>query len=117
MHRTALGLGLPRAADRVHPEREWAEVMHPWPNPRSLADGLLDDETYDWIADLDAMRASGGLPIVAGEADIARAHELAQAAGFDVSPTGSAGLAGVLAVGDHLAAGERLLVVMSGVAR
>jgi hypothetical protein len=91
--------------------------MRAWPNPHSLADGILDDETYDWIADVDVMRASGGRPVVAGEADIVRAHELALAAGFDVSPTGSAGLAGVLAARGQLDAGERLLLIMSGVAR
>ena len=44
--------------------------MRAWPDPHSLADGILDDETYDWIADVDAMRVSGGRPIVAAEADI-----------------------------------------------
>ena len=106
-----------RAIDRPHPEHEWADVMRAWQDPRSLADGILDDETYDWIADVDVMRASGGRPIVACESDIARAHELMRAAGFDVSATGSAGLAGVLAVGDQLASDERLLVIASGVAR
>jgi threonine dehydratase len=106
-----------RAAGRDRPEREWADVMRAWPNPHSLADGILDDETYDWIADVDVMRASGGRPVVAGEADIVRAHELALAAGFDVSPTGSAGLAGVLAARGQLDTGERLLLIMSGVAR
>jgi hypothetical protein len=91
--------------------------MRPWPDPHSLADGILDDETYDWIADVDAMRASGGQPIIASESDIVRAHGLAIDAGFDVSATGSAGLAGALTVRPALARDERLIVVMSGVAR
>jgi hypothetical protein len=91
--------------------------MQAWPDPHSLADGILDDETYDWIADLDVMTRSGGQPIVAGEAEIVRAHELATAAGFDASPTGSAGLAGALAVHAELGPEGHLLVVMSGVAR
>ena len=99
------------------PERGWPNVMQAWPDPHSLADGILDDETYDWIADVRAMQASGGQPVVATEADIVAAHSLATAAGFDVSPTGSAGLAGALAVRDELAPDERLIVVMSGVAR
>ena len=106
-----------RLAGRPHPERDWADVMRAWPDPHSLADGILDDETYDWIADVDAMRASGGQPIVATEADIVRAHRLAIDAGFDVSATGSAGLAGALTVRHTLARDERLIVVMSGVAR
>jgi threonine dehydratase len=106
-----------RLVGREHPERDWPEVMTAWPDPQSLADGILDDETYDWIADVAAMRASGGRPIVASEADIVRAHAIATAAGFDVSPTGSAGLAGALAARGQLLDDERLIVVMSGVAR
>jgi hypothetical protein len=91
--------------------------MQAWPHPYSLADGILDDETYDWIADIRAMQSTGGQPIVAGEGDIVRAHTMATAAGFDVSATGSAGVAGALAVREQLVDGERLIVVMSGVQR
>jgi threonine synthase len=66
---------------------------------------------------VDAMKASGGEPIVARESEIARAHALATRAGFDVSATGSAGLAGALTVRDALVGDERLILVMSGVAR
>ena len=106
-----------RLARREHPERHWRDVMRAWPQPHSSADGILDDETYDWIADVAAMRASGGRPIVATEADIVRANALATAAGFHVSPTGSAGLAGALAAAGEVTGSERLIVVMSGVAR
>ncbi len=91
--------------------------MRPWPEPHSIADGILDDETYDWIADLRAMVESGGVPIVAPETDIVAAHELAVAAGFDVSATGSAGLAGALTIRHDFHVDERIAVVMSGVAR
>jgi threonine dehydratase len=100
-----------------HPERHWSQVMRPWPAPHSAADGILDDETYDWIADVSVMVESGGSPIVASESDIRRAHELATAAGYDVSPTGSAGLAGLLTIRDRLRRGDRVIVIMSGVAR
>ncbi len=103
------------ALDR--PERYWAKVMRPWPDPHSAADGILDDETYDWIADIQAMVESGGEPFVAPESDIVRAHELAIAAGYPVSHTGSAGLAGVLAARPGIRDGDRIAVVMSGVAR
>ncbi len=106
-----------RITEIDHPERYWAQVMRPWPEPRSLADGILDDETYDWIADVSVMAESGGSPIVAPEADIVAAHELATRAGYAVSPTGSAGLAGLLAIRDELRPGDRVAVVMSGVAR
>ena len=63
-----------RIVDIDHPERYWAQVMRPWPNPMSVADGILDDETYDWIADVSVMVESGGAPIVASEPDIRAAH-------------------------------------------
>jgi threonine dehydratase len=95
----------------------WAELMTPWPDPHSLADGILDDETYDWLGVFDAIGSSGDAPVVAAEADVVAAHELARSAGFDVSPTGSAGLAGLLAIVDTIDPTERVAVVMSGVAR
>ncbi len=106
-----------RIAALDQPQRYWPDVMRPWPDPHSLADGILDDETYDWIAVTSAMVESGGRPIVAAEHEIVRAHDLACAAGYTVSPTGSAGLAGVLALGDQLQPRDRIAVVMSGVAR
>ena len=70
--------------------------MTPWADPRSAADGILDDETYDWLGVLDVVRRSGGRAVVAPEEAIVEAHELGVAAGFRVSPTGTAGLAGLL---------------------
>jgi threonine synthase len=75
-----------------------AELMWPWETtPRSLAHGILDDETYDWLAILRGTAASGGDPLVVDEARLAEAHRLArERTGIDVDPTGSAGLAGLL---------------------
>jgi len=103
----------------ARPSDPWATVMPPWPDPASLADGILDDETYDWIGVLEAIRATGGDTVVASERNIERAHALAHRAGFDASPTGTAGLAGLLEVvdrGESLAT-QRVGVVMSGVTR
>jgi threonine dehydratase len=97
--------------------RRWGELMTVWEQPRSIADGILDDETYDWLGVFEAMVASGGSPVVASEAGIADAHSLARSAGFDVSATGSAGLAGLLATIDSIRPTERVAVVMSGIAR
>lgn len=96
----------------------WARCMEPWPNPGSLADGILDDETYDWLGVLAAMDASGGGPVVAPESDIRAAHELlSRDLSMAVSPTGSAGLAGVMARRSAIGDDERVLVVASGIAR
>lgn len=106
-----------RAADIEHPASRWSELMTVWPEPTSLADGILDDETYDWIGVIGAMGRHGGRPVVAPETCVIEAHRLAHAAGFDASPTGSAGLAGVLAVRDEIAPTEQIAIVMSGVTR
>ena len=48
----------------------WSQLMTPWPDPHSAADGILDDETYDWLAVIDVMRRSGGSPVRrAGDGD------------------------------------------------
>ena len=106
---------LRRAAGFVQPERHWAEVMRAWPDPHSCADGILDDETYDWVAVREAVLASGGRSIIAPESAIHEAHSLATEAGFTVSATGAAGLAGVLADAERGA--DPIAVIMSGVSR
>jgi threonine synthase len=67
--------------------------------PQSVAGGILDDETYDWAVVVEAMVRSGGFPIVADEATLDEANRLArETTGIDVDHTGSAGLAGLLAL-------------------
>ena len=97
----------------------WDECMWPWEvSPFSLADGILDDETYDWVAVCNLMSESGGSPIVAAEKNIVEAYALAhRVTDIDVSPTGSAGLAGVLDIRHEVADDERVAVVFSGVRR
>ncbi len=112
-----LAAALKRSQEFADPTDHWSAVMQPWPEPHSAADGILDDETYDWIADLAVMQASGGQPVVATEAEVLRAHELATSGGFDVSVTGSAGLAGALHVSDELDPDSDIAVVMSGALR
>ncbi len=106
-----------RARGIEHPAQRWAEMMTVWEAPASLADGILDDETYDWVGVLDAVRSSGGRPVVAAESAVIDAHRLAHGAGFDASATGTAGLAGALAMRDEIEPDERVIVVMSGVTR
>ena len=105
----------------LHAGARWAQCMWPWESePTSLADGILDDETYDWVAVCDAMSATRGYPVVSPESDVVRAYELAHSATtIDVSPTGSAGLAGVLTslADGRLSSGDRVGVVFSGIRR
>ncbi len=100
---------------------DWTHYMWPWEHePVSLADGILDDETYDWVVDLREIERTNGRVVVAPETVVRRAAELApRATGIDASPTGTAGVAGLLHdadtgnVPDH---GD-VLVVLSGVRR
>ena len=91
--------------------------MTPWPGPHSIADGILDDETYDWLGVLDVVRCSGGQVIVAPEQAILDAHDLGRQTGIPVSATGTAGLAALLTPSGAPAAGDRVAVVFSGVDR
>lgn len=71
-----------------------SQFMWPWETvPHSIAEGILDDETYDWVAVIRGMRASGGWPVTVSEEQLIEAHHIA---GPGVSATGSAGLAGAL---------------------
>jgi threonine dehydratase len=106
-----LGLSGPAVALR------WSQLMTPWDRPQSLADGIIDDETYDWLGVFDVMRASGGRPLVAPEEAIAKAAAVGAATGIPVSPTGAAGLAGLLVEDGHPAEGEQVAVIFSGVNR
>jgi threonine synthase len=87
----------------VEAARDRSRFMWPWEDvPVSLAHGILDDETYDWWEAVKGMRYTGGGPLVADEENLARANTLAREyTGINVSATGSAGLAGLLAAGDH----------------
>jgi threonine synthase len=95
--------------------------MWPWEQePTSIAEGILDDETYDWLAVLRGMAESGGVPVVAAEATLKEAHDLARThTGVAVSYTGSAGLAGLLRLQRDgvIGAGERVVLIFSGVER
>jgi threonine synthase len=76
--------------------------MWPWEDePHSVAEGIIDDETYDWFAVVRAMVRTGGFPIPATEAALETAGELGrEATGIDVDATGTAGLAGLMTLRD-----------------
>lgn len=99
--------------------KRWAELMWPWESePTSLADGILDDETYDWIGVIDGMADTGGSPVVASEMSVVAAYNMAHHfTSINVSPTGTAGLAGLLEHREHIDDSERVVVVFSGVLR
>lgn len=93
---------LKRAFDRVtdldYAIHHRSELMWPWETPgSSVATGILDDETYDWVNVVRGMRASGGFPIIVSEELLLEANRIAVATtGIPASHTGTAGLAGLM---------------------
>jgi threonine synthase len=98
-----------------------SEFMWPWETvPHSLAHGILDDETYDWLALVEAMLGTGGQAIVVDEDEIAHANSLGiEATGIAVDATGSAGLAGLVKLfrQGQIGADESVAVLFTGAPR
>ncbi|HTN81649.1 MAG TPA: pyridoxal-phosphate dependent enzyme, partial [Acidimicrobiales bacterium] len=80
-----------------------SDLMWPWEPPgTSVATGILDDEVYDWAAVLDGLETTGGTAVTVTEDELLRANVRArEVTAIDVSPTGSAGLAGLVALRDR----------------
>lgn len=102
--------------------RRKQDFMWPWDGepPASLADGILDDETYDWYELLLGVLRSGGQAVIATEVDVVQAKALAdQHTAIPVSATGAAGLGGFLALRRHgaIAASENVGLLFTGLAR
>ena len=122
LHAPPSHAGTPAVGDALaYAATHRGEFMWPWETePQSVAAGILDDETYDWLAVVQGMIRSGGYPILVSEALLREANAKAvQATGVEVDETGSAGLAGVLAlqrrgrIGRH----ERVAVLFTGARR
>jgi threonine synthase len=96
--------------------RAWADCMWPWETPpQSAADGILDDETYDWLGVVEGLAATGGSAAVVSETTVVAANELArEVTGIGVSVTGTAGLAGLVSGRAEIGDDERVVVIFSG---
>ena len=71
--------------------------MWPWEQePRSIASGILDDETYDWLPIAWGIIESGGHTPVVSDKQISNALKLARKhTVIPAGPTGVSGLAGL----------------------
>jgi len=98
-----------------------SQFMWPWEQPpRSVASGILDDETYDWLAILRGVAATGGSTVVVDEDTLRQANRLVyETTAVRPSHTGSAGLAGLLHLQRQgvVAPGSRVGVLLTGVQR
>jgi threonine dehydratase len=113
-------------APEVQEELRYAQThrsafMWPWEStPQSIANGILDDETYDWFVVLKGMIESGGYPLTVSEKRLTEAHSVARSATtIPVDPTGAAGLAGLLELRDHVlpVTRETVAVLFTGIER
>jgi len=101
-----------------HAAAHRSQFMWPWEaEPKSLATGILDDETYDWLAIVEGMLRTGGHPVFASEDTLATANRIVRdATGIDACVTGSSGLAGLMDAlpADARLRHERVAVIISG---
>lgn len=111
----------PSDADIAWAAHHRSAFMWPWETePHSIATGILDDETYDWLAVVRGTLASRGSPVVVDEPTLLEANEIARATtGIDVDPTGSAGLAGLIEMRRHgrVDSNETVAVIFTGIRR
>jgi threonine synthase len=111
----------PMDAALVYARSHRHEFMWPWEQaPHSVAHGILDDETYDWLAVVRAMLETGGSAAVVDEDTLREANRVGfDTTGIPADHTGTAGLAGLMElrrrgeIGDD----ERVAVLFTGIRR
>jgi threonine synthase len=95
--------------------------MWPWETePQSVAHGILDDETYDWLAVVRTMLLTGGRSVVVDEDTLLEANRLAvDETGIDADHTGTAGLAGLITLRHDglVEPDETVAIIFSGIRR
>ncbi len=94
-----------------------ASHMWAWDDPgTTIASGIVDDETYDWFSLVGAMLCTGGYPVVVNDEQLIEANRLAASAADE---TGTAGLAGVIALksADLLDEHDCVVTIFSGIRR
>lgn len=83
--------------------RAWKErkLIEAWENPKTVAGGIADPYTWDGNAALRLMYKNGGSAVAVADSLILEAQKLlAKYAGIFAEPTGSASLAGIIALRD-----------------
>ena len=102
-----------------HAARHRAAYMWPWETePRSVAHGILDDETYDWLAVVGRCSRPAA-PSSSTRPSCERRTISRPTTGIDVDHTGTAGLAGLLASSTRgrVDRDETVAVLFTGVRR
>lgn len=115
---------------RLHPKLSIKELMQkigseghkfmfPWSAnvPESLAEGILDDTTYDWLAIIDGVLKTQGDVLVVKEKEIVDAFNTVKKLGMNISATGTSGLAGLMQALENKKAkkGEKIGLFFTGI--
>jgi len=116
---TLAGSQFSSAIDKVLREASKSRSSFMWAweeEPHSIAHGILDDETYDWLAVVEGMLRTGGYPVLVNDPGVVEAYNLGHSMGKSVCHTGASGLAGLLQLRDsqRITDGEHLAVIFSG---
>ena len=88
-----------------------------WDSPSTVAGGIADNYTWDWREGFEALRETGGSAVAVTDAEILDARRLlGKLEGVFAEPTGSASLAGVMALQREgmLGQGERVCALVTG---
>jgi len=95
------------------------EFMYAWENPTSIASGILDDETYDWVQLAEGLHNTGGDVVLVNDEAVVKAKEVAEQV-FNVNAchTGSAGLASLITRQEGSSSSRRpSIAILSGLDR
>lgn len=97
-----------------------SDFFKPWSGniPESIADGILDDTTYDGLEVVIGMLETGGLPLIADEKTLDRANKLTKKTiDIDVSATGTASVAGFMEMisKNLIASDENMGLLLTGI--
>jgi threonine dehydratase len=113
------GLSVEKALS--HAAHHRSRYMWPWEAvPLSVAGGILDDETYDWLAVMRGLISTSGSVVVVNDDFLEETNRLARdTTGINVDHTGSAGLAGLLQLSrdGQVPTGSDVAVIFSGARR
>lgn len=95
------------------------KYMWPWDGdiPQSVAEGILDDVTYDWHTIISTLFKTGGIPVIATEEELATARKLVHSTtSVHPSVTGTSGLAGMywLQQKGWLSKKQKIAVIITG---
>lgn len=95
------------------------QFMFAWSNPTSIASGILDDETYDWVQLVEGVHKTSGDCVLVDDGAVIKAKETAERDfKVNVCHTGSVGLASLMSLHRGAHSSRRpCIAILSGLDR